>query len=40
MLDQWRRERPEIDADGMALVPRVMRLAHLYDTETRAISVS
>jgi DNA-binding MarR family transcriptional regulator len=40
MLDQWRRERPEIDADGMALVPRVMRLAHLYDLEMRRVSRS
>jgi DNA-binding MarR family transcriptional regulator len=40
MLDQWRRERPEIDADGMALVPRVMRLAHLYDVEMAGVSRS
>jgi DNA-binding MarR family transcriptional regulator len=40
MLDQWRRERPEIDADGMALVPRVMRLAHLYDMEMTRVSRS
>ena len=40
MLDQWRRERPEIDADGMALVPRVLRLAHLYDAEMARISRS
>jgi DNA-binding MarR family transcriptional regulator len=40
MLDQWRRERPEIDADGMALVPRVMRLAYLYDTEMARVSRS
>lgn len=40
MLDQWRRERPEIDANGMALVPRVMRLAHLYDTEMASASRS
>jgi DNA-binding MarR family transcriptional regulator len=40
MLDQWRRERPEIDADGMALVPRLMRLAHLYDAEMRRVSRS
>lgn len=38
MLDQWRRERPEIDADGMAVVPRVMRLAHLYATEMASVS--
>lgn len=31
MLDEWRRERPEIDASAMALVPRVMRLAYFYD---------
>ena len=40
MLDQWRRERPEIDADGMALVPRVIRLAHLYDAEMARVSRS
>jgi DNA-binding MarR family transcriptional regulator len=40
MLDHWRRERPEIDADGMALVPRAMRLAHLYDLEMQRVSHS
>ena len=40
MLDQWRRERPEIDADGMALIPRVMRLAHLYGTALQRLSRS
>lgn len=40
MLDQWRRERPEIEADGMTLVPRVMRLAHLYDREMARASRS
>lgn len=40
MLDQWRRERPEIDAEGMSLVPRVMRLADLYDTEMARVSRS
>ena len=40
MLDQWRRGRPEIDADGMSLVPRVLRLAHLYDAEMARISRS
>ena len=40
MLDQWRRERPEIDAEGMALVPRVIRLAHLYDKEMAGVSRS
>lgn len=40
MLDQWRRERPEIDAEGMALVPRVLRLAHLYDAEMARVSHS
>jgi len=40
MLDQWRRVRPEIDAEGMALVPRVMRVAHLYDAEMARASRS
>jgi DNA-binding MarR family transcriptional regulator len=40
MLDQWRRERPEIDAEGMALVPRVIRLAHLYDRDMAEVSRS
>jgi DNA-binding MarR family transcriptional regulator len=40
MLDQWRRARPEIDAEGMSLVPRVIRLAHLYDAEMEHVSRS
>ena len=40
MLEQWRRERPEIEPDGMTLVPRVMRLAHLYDGEMARVSRS
>jgi DNA-binding MarR family transcriptional regulator len=40
MLEQWRHVRPEIDPDGMALVPRVMRLAHLYDREMAWVSRS
>jgi DNA-binding MarR family transcriptional regulator len=40
MLDQWRRERPEIEAEGMALVPRVIRLAHLYDAQMARVSRS
>jgi DNA-binding MarR family transcriptional regulator len=40
MLDQWRRERPEINAEGMSLVPRVIRLAHLYDAEMAHVSRS
>jgi DNA-binding MarR family transcriptional regulator len=40
MLDQWRRERPEIDANGMSLVPRVIRLAHLYDAQMAHVSRS
>lgn len=40
MLDQWRQERPGIDAEGMALVPRVLRLAHLYDAEMTRVSRS
>jgi DNA-binding MarR family transcriptional regulator len=40
MLEQWRRERPEIDPEGMALIPRVMRLAHLYDREMARVSRS
>lgn len=38
MLDEWRRERPEIDASGMALVPRVMRLAYFYDRAMQTAS--
>jgi DNA-binding MarR family transcriptional regulator len=40
MLDQWRAARPEINADGMSLVPRVIRLAYLYDTEMARVSRS
>jgi DNA-binding MarR family transcriptional regulator len=38
MLDQWREARPDIDAEGMAFIPRLFRLAHLYDAELTAIS--
>jgi DNA-binding MarR family transcriptional regulator len=40
MLDQWRAARPEIDADGMALIPRLLRLGHLYDAEMARVSSS
>jgi DNA-binding MarR family transcriptional regulator len=41
MLEQWQRERPEIEAERrMSLVPRVTRLAHLYDAETARVSRS
>jgi DNA-binding MarR family transcriptional regulator len=40
MLDQWRRERPEIDAEGMALIPRLLRLAYLYGSELTRLSGS
>jgi len=40
VLEQWRRERPEIDADGMTLIPRVIRLAHLYTTRMMPVSRS
>jgi DNA-binding MarR family transcriptional regulator len=38
MLDEWRRERPEIEVSGMALVPRVMRLAYFYDRAMQTVS--
>ncbi len=38
MLEQWRHARPEIDAEGMALIPRVIRLAHLYNTQMARVS--
>jgi DNA-binding MarR family transcriptional regulator len=40
MLDQWRVARPGSDADGMALIPRLLRLAHLYDAEMGKVSRS
>lgn len=40
ILDQWREERPEIDAGGMALVPRLFRLSHLFDLEMTVVSRS
>lgn len=40
MLDQWREVRPEIDAEGMALVVRVIRLAYLFESEMRGVSRS
>lgn len=40
ILDQWRRERPEINADGMTLVPRLFRLAHFYDEAMAPVSRS
>lgn len=40
ILEQWREARPEINAEGMALVPRIFRLASLYDREMTRISRS
>jgi DNA-binding MarR family transcriptional regulator len=40
MLDQWRQSRPEINAEGMSLVPRLLRLAHMYAGEMARVSES
>ena len=31
MLDAWRRARPETDVEAMEIVPRILRLAYLWD---------
>jgi DNA-binding MarR family transcriptional regulator len=40
MLDEWRRERPDIDADGMAVLPRVMRLAWFFDSAMQEVEAA
>jgi DNA-binding MarR family transcriptional regulator len=40
MLDQWRRVRPAIEAEGMAIVPRLFRLAYFYDRAMTPVSRS
>lgn len=33
ILDQWARERPDLDVSPMAVVGRISRLARFYDTQ-------
>lgn len=38
MLDQWGRARPEIEAEGMSLIPRLFRLAYFFDSAMTPVS--
>ena len=35
VLDQWRRERPDLDISPVAVVGRVMRLSRMWDKEIK-----
>lgn len=40
MLDAWRRVRPETDVEAMEIVPRIVRLAHLWDEFVQELTAS
>jgi DNA-binding MarR family transcriptional regulator len=40
MLDAWRRVRPETDVEAMAIVPRILRLAYLWDRFVQELTAS
>jgi DNA-binding MarR family transcriptional regulator len=40
MLDAWRHVRPETDVEAMAIVPRILRLAHLWDDLVQELTAS
>ena len=40
MLEVWRRVRPETDVEAMEIVPRVLRLAHLWDEAVEELTAS
>jgi DNA-binding MarR family transcriptional regulator len=40
MLDEWRRVRPETDIEAMAIVPRILRLAYLWDRFVQELTAS
>ncbi|GAA2601024.1 MarR family transcriptional regulator [Actinomadura fulvescens] len=35
VIEQWRRERPDVDVSPLAVVARVMRLSRLWDKEIK-----
>lgn len=37
ILEQWARERPDLDVSPMAVVGRISRLARYYDTQIAAV---
>lgn len=37
LLDQWARQRPELDVSGLAIVARVVRLQRYLDRRTEAV---
>jgi DNA-binding MarR family transcriptional regulator len=40
MLEAWRRVRPETDVEAMEIVPRILRLAHLWDEALQELTAS
>lgn len=40
MLDAWRRARPDTDVEAMEIVPRILRLAHLWDLAVQELTAS
>lgn len=40
MLKAWRRVRPETDVEAMEIVPRVLRLAYLWDETLQQLNAS
>lgn len=40
MLDAWRRVRPDTDVEAMEIVPRILRLAHLWDVAVQELTAS
>src|SRR5918999_3489258 len=40
MLDSWRRARPETDVEAMEIVPRILRLAYLWDQFVQELTSS
>lgn len=40
MLDAWRRVRPATDVEAMEIVPRILRLAYLWDEAVQRLTKS
>jgi DNA-binding MarR family transcriptional regulator len=40
MLDAWLRVRPDTDVEAMEIVPRILRLAHLWDVAVQELTAS
>ena len=40
MLDAWRRVRPATDVEAMEIVPRILRLAYLWDEAVQRLTMS